>query len=292
MNGNEAASRRLDLWDVIAEGLSLATTRNGLVLMGAFFLVESVTLLLIFAGSAVYLPLDQAADVLGTPSDIPVGSDLSLIAEIGATVLAGAFGALLSMPLSIVAIRTFVVGATDRIPDDCLFHRIGRATLSAVVATLLVTTLIFAIIFGGVVLSIFGAIVLLEGWVILVAIVLGIVLAFVGYVAVWIHVLFLTHEIAIRDRGVVGAFRGSWATVRGNRLRVFVLAVLVAGVRGGVGWAATPGFEGTFGLLSIPILAVALAITAALGVAGTAVLARAYRQLSTDDAVRSGAIGD
>lgn len=292
MSEAEDARRRLDIWDAFSEGLSLATSRNGLLLMGAFFLVESVTLLLVFASTAVYLPLDQAADVLGEPSGIPVGTDLSVIATVGATLLASAFGVLVSMPLSIIAIRTFVVGATDRIPDDCLFHRIGRATLSGILASLLVSVLIIVVVFGGIVLSILGAAALFEGWVGLVAIVLGVVVAIVAYVVIWLHVLFLTHEIAVRDRGVLGAFRGSWATVRGNRVRVFAIALVVTAVRGGVGWAGAPGFEGTAGLLSVPIVALALAVSAAFGVAATAVLARAYRQLSPDDAVRSGSIGD
>lgn len=291
MSPADTSRRRLDVWDAFSDGLSLAASRNGLVLMLAFFAVQTVSLLLFVAGGSVYLPLDQAADVVGEPSGLPVGSDLSVAGTIGAMVLASGFSILVSTPLSIVAIRTFVVGATEHIPEDCLFHRLGRATLSGILATLLVGALFIALLFGGVA----GLVLLVVSISIpfgLGVIAVGFLLLLVGFVVLWIHVLFLTHEIAVRDRGVFGAVRGSWATVRGNRWRVFALALLVAAINGGAGWAGSPGFENALGPLSLAALVLTAALSAIFGVATTAVLARAYRQLSPDDAVRSDSIGD
>jgi len=73
---------------------------------------------------------------------------------------------------------------------------------------------------------------------------------------------------------------------------VFVLGVVVSVLRGGVGWVSAPAFGGEISPLSLGLLLVGLVISAAFGVAATAVLARGYRQISPDDAVRSGSIGD
>lgn len=284
--------RRLDIWDAFSEGVSLATARNGFVLMAVFFAVETISVLLIVAGGSLYLPLDQAGDVVGRQSALPVGAELSLVGSIGAILLASVFSILVSTPVTIVAIRTFVVGATDRIPDTCLFHRVGRATLSAVGAIVLTFVVFFAMFFGVPLLALLAVGWLLEGWVaiaVLVAALLGLV---VGTAFVWIHLLFVTHEIAVRDRGVVGAFRGSWATVRGNRLRVFVLGALVAALRTGVGGATGPAFRGELGPLTLALLGIGLVVSAIFGVAAVAVMARAYRQISPDAAVRSDSIGE
>jgi len=286
----ETPTRRLDVWDALSEGLSLATSRNGLQLMVAFYVVEVLTVLLIIAGGILYLPLDQAASAVGEQSALPVGDELSLVASFGAILLASAFGVLVSTPVTIVTIRTFVVGATEHIPEDCLFHRLGRATLSAVAAMVVVMVVTFAIFLGGPIGLVLGVLWLLDGWIALVAIGFGL-LALLGlYVLVWLHFLFVTHEIAVRDRRVLGAFRGSVATVRGNRLRLFVLGAIVTAVQSGVGSASAPAFGGDFGPLALALLAVGLAVSSAFGVAATAILARAYRQISPDDAVRTGAL--
>jgi len=173
--------RRLDISGAFSDGLSLATSRNGLVLMVVFFAVETISVLLIIAGGSVHLPLDQAADVVGEQSGLPVGADLSVVASVGAILHASAFGVLVSMPVTMVAIRTFVVGATDLIPEECPFHRLGRATLSAVVAMVLVVVFTFAIFFAGPLAILLGVGVLLEAWVAIALLVAGILGIVVGY---------------------------------------------------------------------------------------------------------------
>lgn len=286
MTGDQA-TRRLDVWDALSEGLSLATSRNGLLLMAAFYAVEVLTVLLIVAGGIMYLPLDQAASAVGEQSALPVGDELSLVASFGAILLASAFGVLVSTPVTVVTIRTFVVGATEHIPEDCLFYRLGRATLSAVGAMIVVSLVTFAIFLGGPIGLLLGVAWLLDGWVALVAIALGLLFLLGLYVIVWLHFLFVTHEVAVRDRRVLGALRGSVGAVRGNRIRLFVLGAIVTAVQGGLGWVSAPAFQGNLDPLTMGMLAVGLATSAVFGVAATAVLARAYRQVSPDDAVRA-----
>lgn len=292
MSSSGEPRRRLDLGTAFAEGLSLAVSRNGLVFVAAFFALEAVTVLLAISG-AVYLPLDQAAGV-GVPSGLPVGATLPSAGLIVAEALSTVFTALVSIPLTIVATRTFVAGETGRIPDDYLFHRLGRATLSGVLASLLIVgglAVLFGVGFGGLFVldayheqlgpvAIVGTLVAIAGVVV------------VGFVAIVLHVLFVNHEIAVRDRGLRDALGGSWALVRSNRVRmsVFVVLVVVIGllVRPDGGSAAGNALHP----LSTGRLLVGTVLYSILWVAMTAVLARAYRQLSPDDAVRSGTIGD
>lgn len=280
MSSNGDSRRRLDLRDAFAEGLSLAASRNGLVFVAAFFVLEGLTVLLSISGS-LYLPLDQAVDV-GGPSDLPVGTALSSTETIVAGRLSTGFTLLVSIPLTLVAIRTFVAGATDRIPQDCLFHRLGRATLSGVFAFLLIVgalAVLFAAGVGGVVLvdafhEELGSVAVVLALVVIVGGVVG------GFAAIVVHVLFVNHEIAVRGRGLRDALSGSATLVRGNRLRVFVLAALPIGialfVRPGGRSVAGSGLDPR----SAVLLLGATALYAVLSVTATAVLARAYRQLA------------
>lgn len=291
MSSGDGSPRRLDLRDAFSEGLSIAASRNGLVFVAAFFALEAVTVLLYTSGS-LYLPLDQPT-VVGEPSNLPVGTPLPSTETIVSEALTSGFTILLSIPLSIVAIRTFVVGATERIPEDCLSHRLGRATLSSVGAFVLIVgglAVLFGAGFGGLFVldayhdqlgpvAIVGTLVLIAGVVV------------VGSSTVVIHVLFVTHEIAVRDRGLREALAGSWALARGNRVGLLVLAVLLIVVSELVRWGGTSSAGGALDPLSATLMFVRTVLYSTLWVATTAVIARAYRQLSPDDAVRSGTFG-
>lgn len=282
---------KLDVGTALSDGVSLALSRNGRLLMGAFLLAEAFNLLLFLVGGQLYLPVDPGRGLDGSSSQIPVGGELPLAATTVAIFASGLFGALLTTPLSIVAIRTFVDGATDRIADEYLFDRIGRATLSGVVVTLLTMGLFFSLpFFAGI--GIFGVFVVLEGpTVLIVGLCLAIgVATVVVIVGCWLHFLFVVHEISVRDAGVLGALRGSWATARRSRLRLFGLAAVLALVRMSASWFGTPSMDGPLAVVELGTMALGLVASAIMGVVFTAVLARAYRQLSPDDAVRSASV--
>ena len=104
---------------VLSDGISLARSRNGAVLAVLFFLVESLGLLLVLGVGTTYVPVDVGTGV-APGSEVAVGSELPALTAAAASTLAGVFTSILSVPLSIVAIRTFVGGRTESIPDDYL----------------------------------------------------------------------------------------------------------------------------------------------------------------------------
>lgn len=288
MSSIDSPPRRLDLRAAFSEGLSLAASRNGLVFVAAYVALEAVTVLLAIAGG-VYLPLDQAAGV-GGPPGLPVGRELPAVELFGASALTSGFALVVSIPLTIIAIRTFVVGATDRIPEASLSHRLGRATLSAVFAFVLVVFalgVLFGLGVGGLALldSVHTPLGPLAIAIALVAIGGGVAAGFFGVV---VHVFFVNHEIAVRDRGLRDALAGSWALASGERARVFVLAVLFVGVSVLVRPDGRPAAGGGLEPLAAALLLVRTVLYAVLWVALTAVVARAYRHLVPEDAVGAG----
>ena len=275
---------------VVSDGVSLALSRNGAVFAVLFFLAESLGVVLVVGVGTTYVPVDVGTGV-AAGGDIAAGGDLPQFTAVVASLLAGGFTSVVTTPISIVAIRTFVGGETDGIPDRYLFDRIGRATVSGVVANFLYAALVFVVTFGiglALVVAVLGvgrldllpdavagpAMLLLAG--------IGILLAIALLVTVAVHFLFLLHEISVRHRGVLGAFRGSWDTVRGSRVRVAALAVLLIAVRSSVSSVAAPPVEAswtTFHLLTTPF---AMAFAAIVGVVVTAIFARTYRELRSD----------
>lgn len=274
---------------VVSEGISLAISRNGAVLSVLFFLAESLGVLLVVSVGTMYVPVDAGTGV--TPgSEIAAGGELPALTAAGASLLAGVFTSVITTPLSIVAIRTFVGGRTDTIPDEYVFDRIGRATFSGIAASFLQAALVFAVVFGTVLALFLGLFAVgdlgVPDHLSLAALLLVVLAVTVGgavlLVTVMVHFLFLLHEISVRDRGVVGAFRGSWDTVRGNRLRVAGLAVVLGGLRGGISTVAVPPIEGAMSTLRLAVTPVAMALTAIVGVVVTAIFARTYRELRPD----------
>ena len=276
----------LHVRSVVGDGLRVAVSRNGAVFAAVFLAVETLSLLLVLVAGTTYVPVDLGAGIDPT-GGIAAGSQLSELTGAAAMLLVGAFSAVVTVPVSIIAIRTFVAGATDAIPEAALFNDLGWATARGLVATLCYTGLLFllpvaaglgllAILFGlgasGLSGWIAGVVGLLSG-----GLLLAILLA-VG-VVVWLHFLFLLHEIGVREQGVVDAFRGSWATVRGSRLEVGVLALLLTSLRTGVGWFSAPPVDGAWTLLPAIATLVSLVGSAAIGVVTVAILARAYRDL-------------
>jgi hypothetical protein len=269
----------LQIGEAVRDGLSLAASRNGAVLAALFFASETLGLLLLLGAGTMYVPVDVGTG-LASGSELPAG-ELPAAASAVAMLLTGVFNSIVFVPISIIAIRTFVGGETERFPDAYLFRRIGRATLSGVLASFAQAAILFGAFFGAALLSV-GVLIALSGPAgIAVAILIG-CLALVVFAVAWLHFLFFLHEIAVRDRGVVDAFRGSWDTVRGNRLELVILGggvTITRMVVSQVG-APSPEFQLTVGRLVGS--SVWLVVSAVLGVAGVAIVASAYRQLRPD----------
>lgn len=280
----------LQIGRVVSDGVSLALSRNGAVLATLFFLAESLGVLLIVGVGTMYVPVDVGTGV-ATGGDVAAGTDLPNLTAAVASVLAGVFTSVVTTPISIVAIRTFVGGQTDAIPDQYLFDRIGRATLSGVVANFLYAAVLFVVAFGIGVALIAGVFALgrldplsgpMAGVALVLFAVVGVLAAVVLLVTLTVHFLFLLHEISVRHRGVVGAFRGSWETARGNRLRLAGLAVVLIAVRASVSSLAAPPVDGSWTSFQLVTAPFAMAAAALVGVVVTAIFARAYRELRPD----------
>jgi hypothetical protein len=275
---------------VVSDGVSLALSRNGAVLTVLFFIAESLGVLLIAGVGTMYVPVDVGTGI-ATGGEVAAGSNLPTGTAALASLLAGGFSSVVTTPISIVAIRTFVGGRTNEFPDQYIFDRIGRATVSGIVANFLYAALLFIVTFGmGIVLLVavfgIGRLDLLPGQTGGIALILfaavGVLIMVVLLVTVAVHFLFLMHEISVRHRGVVGAFRGSWDTVRGNRVRLAGLAIVLIAVRSGVSSVAAPPVEGGWTAFQLVTTPVAMAVAAVVGVVVTAIFARTYRELRPD----------
>lgn len=269
----------LSIGAAVSDGLSLAASRNGAVLAGVFLAAETLGLLLFLAAGTMYVPVDFGTG-LASGSGVPVG-ELPEVASGVAIVLTGLFNSIVFVPISVVAIRTFVGGATDEFPDAYLFRRLGRATLSGVVATFAHSALLFGIPMGAGLLAVV-VLVATSGPLAIIGVVVLVCLAIGGVVLAWLQFLFLLHEIGVRDRGVVDAFRGSWATVRGSRPKLALLAGGLAIVRMTISGAGAPTPQDSLTADQLALTSVSLVASAVVGVVVVAIMARAYRQLRPD----------
>ena len=280
----------LHIRQVVSDGISLAASRNGAVLAFLFLVVETAGLLLFLAAGTLYVPVDIGTGVV-PGSDIEAGGELPEVASSIAIMLTSVFTSVITIPLSIIAIRTFVGGRTESIPDAYIFDRIGRATLSGLVANFLYGFMLFFVPFVagiGLLLSI-GAIGGIGGIPDQYAGIVFVLVAFVGVLAtlfflivIWLHFLFLLHEISVRHRGVLGAFKGSWATVRGSRIKLGLLGIVLVTMRFTAGWFGVPPADGHWTVFQAVTTPISIVVSAIVGVFVTAIFARAYRSLRPD----------
>lgn len=271
----------LHLRRVVADALSVARSRTGLVLMAVYLLVSLLQTGLVLLVATTSLPLDATGMGTGAPGGGPApGSALPGAVSAVAAGIAALTGGFLTVPVRVVAVRAFATGARDGVPEELLFDRLGRATVSAFVASLLVSVGLGVAWLAAVAAAGYAAVTVTGGVAALVGapLVLGgaalAVLAATAAVAyVGAALTFATQFVAAGDRGAVGALRGSWRLTRGNRLRVFTLVAVVTLVQSVAGAA--------IGLLPGPYVSNAFALVegAVVGVLFVAVLARAYVDL-------------
>jgi len=180
----------------------------------------------------------------GSPLALDVGLVVAFVLFLAQVVLAQAVG--------VVTIRTFVSDAKQRFPDG-VDRRFGWVLLNALVAGIVVDIATFV---GAIFLVIPGI-----------------------YVAVALY--FVQFEVIVEDKGVIDALSDGWALTAGERLRVFLLlvVVLVIGLLG-----AVPGFLlGLTGVPQIATVAISVAISAVTGLVTVAIASRAYVQLKGED---------
>jgi hypothetical protein len=265
----------IDISRALSDGLNRSLKRSGGILFVVFLVLETVSMVAMQSASDTLFP--QALQRFQEMSSGPLPTQFTQLLE-GPQPLAA------SIPLW-VAISLFfmvaVLGQTARVLSDRTFisseteglHEprrwIGWATLSSIGGSIVIFALFFLLYLPVGVLLIVSPLLLLV-WAV-VALITAIVLS--------VSFLFFRQEIASRDIGPVDALSDSWSLVKGNRLEVLGLILLLTGITlvvdivGGL----------LFGLFSLRAGAIAgLFIGAALFVFDSAVVAQAYCQLRTE----------
>ncbi len=259
---------------VLVDGARIAASRNGLVLIVLFAAVQLLSMFLLYSAGQVYVPIGDG--LVGTEGAPEPGEELPVAVGAVATFFTTALASLLSVPVSIVAIRSFVGGARDRIPDAYVFRRIGRATVSALVADLLVFVL-YVVAFALPFVSLVWLIGEVSGLALVGVILLMAIVGLLLSLFLVVSLLFVTYEIAVRDARALTSLRDSWRLASGHRLRLFALAALI--------WAMQAGITApTFVLPGELLPTLAMVPLASLTVIiALAIYARAYVELRGDE---------
>lgn len=269
----------------IRDGIAHALTRNGLVLTGLYLLATVFQMGLIYVVGTTYVPPSPETAAAPPAGSTPAaGSALPPIVSALATGLGSLTGGLLTIPVSIIGIRTFVSDRTDVIPEEFVFHRLARASVTAFGAGLVVALAYFVAMFLPLI-AVFVAAAFLPGsattWIASTwpgrAVGALTVLAFVIPAAVvFVSLLFVTHEIAVKDRGLVDGLRGSWSVTQGNRLRLLGLYLVILIPQIVLFVPASVLLPSAFGQELVT------AVTVPLSIATMSVIAHAYVQLSDE----------
>ena len=238
----------LRLSSAVGDGLRRAATRTGAILFGILFVLQLVN------GTSVNTLIDAVA-----PPEAAINAGLTLPVSGSVAGAIAAVGYLCSTAYLVVVARAFARPQSElsTFPSDLYTRRVGRATLSMLVA----------------------------GIVTFVAVMLGFVLFVVPGVFLAICFLFFLFAIGVEDRGPFGALRRSWALSRGNRLRLAAIVLLYAAT--GVAVGVVGSILELAGVPAVGDVATAL-VSAAAFVALYGITASAYLQLADEDGLEPG----
>ena len=241
----------LSIGTALRGGVGRVVSRTGAILLAIYVPAMALYQLsingLLGAVMARYLPANGPTTDVGVTYPAPT-------AVYAAVVLALVVG---MAAFTVVAVRTFVAGATDRIPRAFYTRRLPWAT-----ANLLVGGLAFGLL-----------------------VLLGSILLLLPGIVAYVGLIFTTMYVAVDDEHFVAALRHSWRLARPEFVRVFVLVfVLVVGM-GVVGGVL--GFALSLGTLLVGLdgwsgVATSVLVTP-LSLLVLAVLSAAFAQLRDDE---------
>jgi len=229
--------------DTLGDGIGRAFTYSGVVLMALLFLYQVLFLVAVNSFALQYLPTEATES-----SQFVLSAPIPLAVAGGGVVV----GLLLGVVLYLVAARALTREreALDSMPAELFTRRIGRATLSAVGANLVVSL----------------------------AVSVGFLLLVVPGVFLTLSFLFVIFVVGVEDERAVDALRRSWALAGGNRWRLLALVAVVtvaAAVASSVASALSLVSPAAGELLS-------LAVSAVFGVVAYGILAEAYLRLADE----------
>lgn len=215
-------------------GISCLTTRNGLVLMSGYLLITLLLTGLTSVASSSYLPLQTDSALIATSNAQTFSPtvEVPLIVSLSATFITLGLTTAITTPIQIVAIRTFASDYDNYIPDRFLFHRMGWATAHSYLAIWLTMCIVTFVLLLSVILGI--GLVYLLGTATMATLtnsVIGIGVAVIGgillltpAIILLTGLIFVAHEIAIRDRNIFRACIGSWKLASPNLLFLALLS--------------------------------------------------------------------
>lgn len=229
----------LDIGAAVEEGARRTLKRNGLMLVAAFFLLNLSSG---FIGARSGNMTMNGMSMWGGMGYQPLVGNPLTVALLGVVV------SLLSIAVSIAALRVFVTDETEVIPDDAFKRNIGSALLHTIVGGI-----IFAVIVG-----------------------IGLMLLVIPGIYLLLALFFWTVYVAVEDETFYDAMKSSWELTKDNKWRLLGLLVVIAVVNVLLsvvgGFASIAGYRFT-GMLLIQ------ALSAFGGVFALAAQARAYEQL-------------
>jgi hypothetical protein len=232
----------LQIGSVLSGALDSLVSRTGAALLGIY------TVLMIATQSVVNTVLADVYAQAGLEAAVQM---LPLVLEIPTSLAAGGVlvVSLLSVYLSIVAVRTFVADAQDSFPGDAFTRNVPMAVLNLLIGGLIYGVLVFA----------------------------GSLLLVIPGVFLYVTLIFMVPFIAVEDRNFVAALTESYRLTAGSRLAIFGLLVLVVAISAVLG-----GVAGFVSVLLLPPSLAQLGITlvqAPASLVSLAVISVAFRQL-------------
>lgn len=282
----------LALRGTIRAGVDRAFTRNGFVLIATFLVASLLQIGFIWLVTTTYLPLGSGTPVISTQSAGPTpGTSPTLLVTVVSVFLVSITGGILSIPVQIIAIRTMVSKHTNRIPEEFVFHNMGWALFHTFFGSILVAVLVWGLAAGGIVLSGFLLLFVIDhsmqmwlishwlGWIGVGVLVLVLLLP---SLFLSLSLLFVCHEISVKDNNLMEAITGSWRCCRGNRLRLLVLVLILFIFSMGVSLIFNLGVPFVTGFGTILVQAIVLVALSFVQVVNLAIMVRAYVAVNDD----------
>lgn len=247
----------LDLGEVIETGFRRTIARNGLIIAAVLFVLSALNALV--ANSmfrAIMPPPNQmgpgfpGGPMAPGPSMMPMGPSLPISPAVAG--LLSFIVSIITAVVTITAIRTFVSGETEQIPEEYYTRNMIWALINLIV--------------GGIV---FGVIVAI-----------GLILLIIPGIFLLVSLFFWNVFVVVKDQNFIEGLQNSWALTKGNRLRLFLLGIVVVVIV-----AVVNGIFGIFtffgGYIGLLISQIGSSLTTVFSLAA---LAAAYNQLTASEA--------
>jgi hypothetical protein len=205
----------LDIGGLLREGFERTTARNGLILV-------AITYALGIPGAVISGSINQQFEAAAGPGAGSAGATMPEL-PLGLIVLTSLVVGLLSVIVTVGAVRTFATDDTETLPIDRFTDNLGWVLLNMIV--------------GGIVFGVLVGI--------------GFVLFIIPGLFLLVALFFWQYYVILEGDSFVDGFQSSWEATSGQRFQLFGLGVVVVIISAVVGFvfglpaAFVPGPAGT-----------------------------------------------